>query len=165
MRAKVFHIEFLEHHQPVWTKMSYQTTDGSDWIRVVHQYKPADDRIELLTELHFRRVALEKIHIVDLLGPDARRCPGNSCFRAIDSNHSALSTYKVRRQKGYISSARAYVENVHARANSSLVKKLASERQEYSALATETREFVVGMSQGVTRLLHRFRAHRDFCES
>ena len=127
MGAKVFHIEFLEHHHAVRMKMSRQSTDCGDRIRVVHQYKPANDRVELLAELYYCWIAHEKVHVLDLLGPDARRCPCNSCFRAIDSDHSALWTHKFRRQKGYISSARAYVENVHARANSSLVEELASD--------------------------------------
>src|SRR5262249_48326436 len=76
--AGVCQIYFLKYDQSFQSNMAYQLPNRINGIRIVHQHYAAHDRIKLLIQFHYRRIAFDKFHICQPIGMRALAGPSNS---------------------------------------------------------------------------------------
>ena len=88
----------MKRHDATWPQEICQRSHHAGRVWQKLQNKSSYHGIERLRDFHFRRVHLQKRHIVKSSFPCPLSCPCNRSSVALDSNHFACRPHQPRRQ-------------------------------------------------------------------
>lgn len=117
-------VVLLKNDNASWLESHGKRTESQNRIRLIHQYTPADDRVEIIHCFgQVEQIGIDEARLAIALATGSLSRDGKCVFAAIDTNYLPAFSNKSGSEKRHVPRAAADIEDPHIRAYAGFVEK------------------------------------------